>query len=125
MKFIPYNVNLKEFSKKLRSNQTLGETLLWMQLQKRQVQGYQFNRQKPLGNHIVDFYCKSLKLVIEVDGGSHHFEEVMVNDVERQKILEQLGMRFLRFSEMDVRKKMDEVLLAIEKTIENLENENV
>lgn len=80
-----------------------------MQLQKRQVRGYQFNRQKPLGNYIVDFYCKALNLVIEIDGGSHHFEEIMLKDIERQRILEELGMHFFR----------------IEGVIENLENERV
>ncbi|MGB0368391.1 MAG: endonuclease domain-containing protein [Flavobacteriales bacterium] len=125
MKHIPYNTDLKTFSRNLRSNQTLGETLLWMELQKRQVFGYQFNRQKPLGDYIVDFYCRQLQLVIEIDGGSHHFEEIVVKDVERQRILEDLGMHFLRLSEMDVRKKMDEVLMKIEGTIKNLESENV
>lgn len=124
MKLIPYNTDLKVFSRRLRSNQTLGETLLWMQLQKRQMMDYQFNRQKPLGNYIVDFYCKKLQMVIEIDGGSHHFEDVMVNDVERQRILEDMGIRFIRFSEMDVRKRMEEVLLKIEMFIGNLEEEN-
>ena len=94
-----------------------------MELQKKQMRGYQFNRQKPLGNYIVDFYCKKLSLVIEIDGGSHDFEEIMVKDIERQRILEELGLKFLRFSEMDVRRKMDEVLMKIDMTIENLENE--
>ena len=125
MKHIPYNTDLKEFSSELRSNQTLGETLLWMQLQKKQVRGYQFNQQKPIGNYIVDFYCKALNLVIEIDGGSHHFEEVIIKDGERQRILEELGMQFLRFTEMEVRKKMDDVILRIESIIENLENESV
>ena len=123
MKHIPYNKNLKDFSRKLRNNQTLGETLLWMELQKKQMRGYQFNRQKPLGNYIVDFYCKKLSLVIEIDGASHDFEEIMVKDIERQRILEELGLKFLRFSEIDVRRKMDEVLMKIDMTIENLENE--
>ena len=124
MKFIPYNTDLRTFSRKLRSNQTLGETLLWMELQKRQVRGYQFNRQKPLGKYIVDFYCKKLQLVIELDGGSHHFEDVMIKDVERQRILEALGIYFLRFSEMEVRTQMDEVMRQIEDTIKNLEDEH-
>ena len=96
-----------------------------MQLQKKQVRGYQFNQQKPIGNYIVDFYCKALNLVIEIDGGSHHFEEVIIKDGERQRILEELGMQFLRFTEMEVRKKMDDVILRIESIIENLENESV
>ena len=96
-----------------------------MELQKRQVLGYQFNRQKPLGNYIVDFYCKKLQLVIEIDGGSHRFEDVMVKDVERQRILEELGIHFLRCSEMDVRKNMDEVLRQIEATIKILADKDV
>ena len=123
MKHIPYNKDLKEFSRELRSNQTLGETLLWTQLQRRQVRGYQFNRQKPLGNYIVDFYCKKLQLVIEVDGNSHHFEETSVRDVQRQRILEEKGLKFLRFTEHDVRKSMDDVLRQIEQFIDNFEGE--
>jgi very-short-patch-repair endonuclease len=125
MKFIPYNTNLKEFSRNLRSNQTLGETLLWIQLQRRQMRGYEFNRQKPLGNYIVDLYCKKLNLVIEVDGGSHHFEEVSVNDAKRQEILQEKGLHFLRFTEHEVRKNMDKVLFQINGFIDNFENEQV
>ncbi len=123
MRFIPYNKTLKEFSKELRKTHTLGETLLWLELQKRQLRGYQFNRQKPLGNYIVDFYCNALNLVIEIDGGSHKFDEVMVNEVKRQAVLEEMGLHFLRFSEMDVRKNMGRVLRSIEGFIENVENE--
>lgn len=123
MRHIPYNTNLKDFSRKLRSNQTLGETLLWMQLQRKQMRGYQFNRQKPLGNYIVDLYCKKLNLVIEIDGESHHFDEISVKDVERQQILEQLGLQFLRFAELDVRQNMGQVLWQIERFIDNFENE--
>ncbi|MFT4525617.1 MAG: very-short-patch-repair endonuclease [Bacteroidia bacterium] len=101
----------------------MGETLLWMRLQKKQVLGYQFNRQKPIGQYIVDFYCKKLQLVVEIDGGSHQFDEVMLNDVERQKVLESLGLQFLRFSEQQGRKEMDKVIWQIEGFIENFENE--
>ena len=69
--YLAYNKNLKEFSRKLRNNSTLGEILLWKQLRGGKIRGYTFNRQKPLANYIVDFYCKSLRLVIEVDGGYH------------------------------------------------------
>ena len=60
MKYIPYNKNLKEFSHKLRNNSTLSEVLLWDYLQAGKMLGYKFNRQKPLLNYIVDFYCKPL-----------------------------------------------------------------
>lgn len=93
-----------------------------MQLQKRQIRGYQFNRQKPLGNYIVDFYCKKLNLVIEVDGGSHHFDDISISDVERQHILEEKGLRFLRFTEQDVRKNMGDVLSQINQFINNTDD---
>lgn len=124
MKFIRYNKSLRDFSRELRSNQTLGETLLWMRIQKKQIKGYQFNRQKPIDNYIVDFYCKALGLVIEVDGGSHQFDNVMVNDIDRQEILESRDLKFLRFSEQQVRNDMDQVIWQIEGFIECFENEN-
>ena len=78
MYFLPYNKNLKEFSRDLRSHSTLSEILVWQKLRSSQFRGYAFNRQKPLGNYIVDFYCLKLDLVIEVDGNSHFFEEFVV-----------------------------------------------
>lgn len=68
---IPYNKNLKGFSRDLRIESTVGEVMLWQGLKKKQMLGYTFNRQKPLLNYIADFYCKPLKLIIEVDGDSH------------------------------------------------------
>ena len=76
--------------------------------------GYSFNRQKPLGKYIVDFYCKPLNLVIEVDGGYHEEELQKIKDKERQQILEDMGLNFLRFSDREVRKNIDSVVKAIE-----------
>ena len=113
MYWLPYNKNLKEFSRKLRNNSTLGEILLWQKLRAESMMNYTFNRQKPLGRYIVDFYCKPLKLVIEIDGVYHFEEEQKVKDNERQKLLEEMGLYFLRFSEQQVRKDMDLVLKEI------------
>lgn len=113
MYYLPYNKNLKAFSRKLRNHSTLGEILLWKQLRAGQVSGYTFNRQKPLGNYIVDFYCKPLNLVIEVDGGYHFEEEQKILDTERQSILEDMGLNFLRFHNEEIRKDMDRVLEKI------------
>ena len=124
MYYLPYNKNLKEFSRKLRNNSTLGEVLLWQSLKAAQLKGYKFNRQKPLGNYIVDFYCKRLNLVIEVDGSSHWSEDAVVNDRIRQEILEDMGLRFLRFEDVDVRKNMPLVLHTILQFIEEFEKEN-
>jgi len=117
MYWLPYNKNLKEFSRKLRKNSTLGEILLWQKLRAGSIMNYTFNRQKPLGRYIVDFYCKPLNLVIEIDGSYHFEEEQKVKDKERQQILEEMGLKFLRFSEQQIRKDMDIVLKAIERYI--------
>ena len=66
MYFIPYNRSLKDFSQELRKNMTFGEVLLWNILKAGAIKGYTFNRQKPIDNFIVDFYCKPIKFVIEV-----------------------------------------------------------
>ena len=78
------------------------------------MHGYSFNRQKPLGRYIVDFYCRKLNLVIEIDGDSHKVEEVMVNDIERQQVLENMGVYFLRYDDLDVKFNIGTVLLSIE-----------
>ena len=79
--------------------------------------GYTFNRQKPLNRYIVDFYCKPLNLVIEVDGGYHEAETQKIKDKERQQVLENMGLNFLRFTDSEVRKDIDNVLKAIENYI--------
>jgi len=124
MFFLPYNKNLKEFSRDLRSHSTLSEILLWQKLRASQFRGYAFNRQKPLGNYIVDFYCLKLDLVIEVDGNSHFFEESVVEDQERQKVIERMGLNFLRFSDLEVKRSMPSVLEEIGYFIDDFEKKN-
>jgi very-short-patch-repair endonuclease len=113
--YLPYNKDLKTFSRKLRNNSTPGEILLWKRLRAGNMMNYTFNRQKPLKRYIVDFYCKPLNLVIEVDGGYHEEEAQRIKDHERQEVLEEMGLNFLRFTDKEVRKNIDNVL----KTIEN------
>lgn len=83
--------------------------------------GYKFNRQKPLLDYIVDFFCKRLRLVIEIDGVTHTYENSTEKDLERQKKLEKLGLFFLRFDDEDVKKNMSSVLRTIEGYIEDFE----
>ena len=78
---------------------------------------YTFNRQKPLDRYIVDFYCKPLNLVIEIDGSYHFESEQKIKDDQRQKVLQEMGLNFLRFSEQEIRKDIDVVLKAIENYI--------
>lgn len=100
------NPKLKALARKLRKNSTLGEVLLWNELKQRKMRGYQFIRQKPIGEFIVDFFCSTLKLIIEIDGeASHRFK--LTEDMERQDWLEKLGLSVLRLSENQVRKEKD------------------
>ena len=116
---IYYNPKLKDFARKLRKNSTLTEILLWNELKARRMKGYQFMRQKPIGDHIVDFYCSKLKLVIEINGASHN--EKLKKDRIRQERLDSLGLKVLRFQDSTVREDMRGVLTAIELFIEEKE----
>lgn len=112
-KIIPYNPKLKALARQLRQNMTLSEVLLWQELKNGQMQGFDFDRQRPIDEFIVDFYCKDLMLAIEIDGQSHSAEAIKY-DEHRQKRLEDFGVRFLRFDDLDVKKKMSWVLEEIE-----------
>ena len=115
-----YNKNLKPLARKLRKQGTKGEAILWKNVLKaRQMKGYQFNRQFPIDNYIVDFICRKLNLIIEIDGSSHIGKSV--EDYNRQKHLEDLGYIFLRFSEAMVIYRIDEVVAEIDYAMECLE----
>lgn len=118
-KIIPYNPKLKEYARKLRNNSTYTEIQLWNYLRKKQLRGYDFDRQKPIDNYIVDFYCKDLMLAIEVDGESHYGNTD--KDKKKDKRLNELGVTVLRFDDLDIVYKLDKVIEKIEKWIE--ENE--
>ena len=123
MYWLPYNTTLKTFSRQLRNHSTLGEILLFQQL-RAAAMGYTFNRQKPLDRYIVDFYCKPLQLVIEVDGG-YHLETIQkVKDAERQRVLEGMGLRFLRFEDEAVKKDMPLVVQRIREYIAAFEKDH-
>ncbi len=112
-KIIPYNPKLKDLARKLRKEMTLSEVLLWQELKQKQLLGHNFDRQRPIDNYIVDFYCKKLMLAIEVDGDCHTWDGALEKDEERQRMLESLGVRFLRFDDLDVKKNMSYVLNTI------------
>ena len=114
-KIIPYRKELVSIAKKLRKNSTPGEIELWKGLKKKQILGYDFDRQKPIHKYIVDFYCKDLNLAIEIDGRSHDFK--IGYDQVRQQELENLGVSFLRFSESDAKNYTQSVLTEIERWI--------
>lgn len=118
---IHYRKDLKNISRKLRNNSTLSEILLWQQIKGRQILGYQFMRQKPIKNYIVDFYCSKLKLVIEIDGGTH--SDNQAKDKERQEMIERSGLRFLRFSDEDVKTNLEGVLYSLVEWIKEHEED--
>ena len=119
VKIIPYNPILKERARELRKNMTPGEVILWKHLKGKQMCGYDFDRQRPIDQFIVDFYCKKLMLAIEIDGSSHDSPEAQEKDVERQGRLESLGVRFLRFREEEVCDEVEGVLRVIEDWIKS------
>ena len=118
---IPYKKELKELSKKHRNDSTKSEIKLWMELRASQMKGYKFNRQKPLLSYIVDFYCKKLNLVIELDGITHYNEEVFLEGEKRQRELEKYELNFLRFNDNEVLDDIGNVLRVIENYIDNFE----
>ncbi|WP_458628408.1 endonuclease domain-containing protein [Winogradskyella sp. PC D3.3] len=118
-KIIPYNAKLVEYAKKLRKNMTLSEVVLWREINKKKL-GVRFSRQIPIDYFIVDFYCKDLQLAIEVDGSIHFKEGHQEKDALRQSRLESLGVKVIRFSNLDVKNNLSWVIREIEKEIKNL-----
>jgi very-short-patch-repair endonuclease len=122
-KIIPYNQNLKQLARNLRNDSTFGEVLLWKEINNKQMYGFDFHRQKPLLNYIVDFYCYEIGLIIEIDGRYHDHEEQYKLDIVRETELVAYDLTILRFTEMEVRKDMTNVLRAIEKhVVEHIPN---
>ena len=117
---LPYDRNLKERSQQLRKGMTEAERKLWIHLRVKNVKGYRFYRQKPLGGYIADFYCPKAKLVIEVDGGQHLEAEHREYDRIRDEYLSGLGLTTLRFLNSDVLTNIDGVLDSIYRYLENL-----
>ena len=113
-KIIPYNPKLTVLARKLRNESTETEIFLWLKLKGKQMYGYDFHRQKPIDNYILDFFCYELLLGIEIDGYSHEFIEVYNKDRIKEKRMNELGITILRFSDFEVLKDMENVIRAIE-----------
>ena len=115
-KIIPYRTDLKDKARKLRLDSTYGEVMLWLEIKNRQL-GFQFHRQVPMLDYIVDFYCHELMLAIEIDGDSHSTDEAKKYDLARQGRLETHGVKFLRFDDDDVRGDINKVVGEIRQWI--------
>ena len=114
---LPYNINLKERSRELRRHMTEAEKKIWERIKSKHLKGYGFVRQKPIGNYIVDFYCRTARLVIEIDGAEHYSEEGKENDKERDAVLRGLDLNILRFSNSEVMSNIDTVIKRIFKEL--------
>jgi very-short-patch-repair endonuclease len=112
----PYNKNLKEISRNLRSKPTEAERCLWNRLKLKHL-GLIFHRQKPIGDYIVDFYCSEARLVVEVDGDYHLNAETSANDEVRDETMRNLGLTVLRFSNTEVLNNTDKVVETINRIL--------
>jgi very-short-patch-repair endonuclease len=109
---LPYKPSLKKPARQLRSNQTDAEQKLWQRLRRKQL-GVTFNRQKPLGPYIVDFYCHAARLVIEVDGSQHLEAAHAERDALRDAHLQRMGLVVLRFDNLQILNETETVLESI------------
>jgi very-short-patch-repair endonuclease len=116
---LPYDKNLKPPSRQLRNNMTDAERHLWSKIRRKQLTGYQFYRQKPIGDYIVDFFCPKARLVVEVDGGQHFSDETKEYDRIRGEYLHSLGLRVLRFTNSDVLTRIEAVIESINENMGN------
>jgi very-short-patch-repair endonuclease len=112
----------KENRRELRGADVPAEKKLWSRLRDRQMYGHKFRRQVSVGSFVVDFYCPSLKLAIELDGESHYCSpDAQEADQRRQAFIEALGVRFLRFTNPQIHDELDAVVEAIGNTIIGLD----
>lgn len=120
-----YNACLKNRARQLRKNLTDGEKALWSRLRNKQLLGIQFYRQKPIGQHIVDFFAPRAKLGVEVDGSQHRVDDHVEKDRLRDSYLGSLGLKVLRFNSREVLKENGAVVEAIYRTLANRLNAEI
>jgi len=104
------NQKLLPLKRRLRTNPTRAEQLLWAKLRHNQIYGLKFRRQHGIGSYIVDFFCAEKTLVIEVDGDVHAVETQQTKDLERENYLKSLGLQVVRYTNDEVIKNLDGVL---------------
>jgi very-short-patch-repair endonuclease len=109
---LPYNPKLKQLAKDKRKAGIFSEVLFWQQVHKGIFHKIDFDRQRVIGNYIVDFYVKTLGLIIEIDGSSH--DDKVAYDAERQAYLESFGLKMYRISDWDVKRHMITVMMGLE-----------
>jgi very-short-patch-repair endonuclease len=114
--------NKTSFARRLRRNSTDVEMLLWQELRRGQVNGFDFRRQHPAGPYILDFYCSELRLAIELDGGQHNGDSNIARDQRRTAWLAERNVTALRFWNADVMRNLPGVLEVIMNTVTQLKD---
>jgi very-short-patch-repair endonuclease len=102
-----------DFARRLRRDQTHVERKLWFALRDRRLHGFKFRRQQPVGSYIVDFICFEAKLIIELDGGQHGFDENLATDAARTAYLQSEGFRVMRYWNAELVKNFDGAMEGI------------
>jgi very-short-patch-repair endonuclease len=111
---------LTNFARAMRKKPTDAEAKLWSVLRFRQLDGHRFRRQRPVAGYIVDFYCPSRRLAIELDGGQHADEAQAEYDRIRTERLNEAGIRVVRYSDHDVLRDTDWVVEEILRQLEKV-----
>ena len=114
-----YGASIEIFNRAtlLRKNMTIAEKMLWGKLNNKQLMGLKFRRQHPINQFIVDFYCHSLKLVVEIDGDIHMKEEVFERDKGREHVLRNFGLNIVRFANSEVITDVESVILKLKEKV--------
>ena len=99
----------------LRKNMTPQERKMWNILRNHQFYGFEIRRQYPISDYIVDFICRSKKIIIEIDGGQHNEDDNKNYDLERTKFLESLGYKVIRFWNNDIDNNIEGVYKEMQK----------
>jgi very-short-patch-repair endonuclease len=120
-RYLSYEEKNLPHAKNLRKNLTHAEYKIWHDLLKnKNFKGLKFIKQKPIENFIVDFYCATLKLAIEIDGDTHYTDEAMLYDEKRSTLLKNRGVYILRFTNDDIYFHLDAVYNVLESTVNKL-----
>lgn len=104
---------LTPIARGLRKRSTKQEHILWRHLRERQLGGFKFRRQRPLGGYVVDFVCFETRVVVELDGSQHATQEGHMADAIRDAVLTEADFRVLRFWNRQVTKELPMVLETI------------
>ncbi|HNX66142.1 MAG TPA: endonuclease domain-containing protein [Bacteroidales bacterium] len=111
------SVEIMKRAIRLRKDQTEAEKIIWQSLRRRQIEGLRFRRQHPINNFVADFYCHEAKLVIEIDGGVHDDPEQKEKDLARQQIINDFGIKVLRFKNEEIFNDIESVIIKIKSSI--------